>query len=43
MDIEFFANNLFVYIGKYIINLFSKRPIMDKIGFFKCILPNIFK
>ena len=39
MDIEFLANNLFVYIGKDIINLFSKRTIIDKIGFLKCILP----
>jgi hypothetical protein len=40
MDNEFLANNLFVYIGNDIINLFSKWSIMDKIGFLKCILPN---
>jgi len=43
MDIDFLANNLFVYIGKDIINLFSKRSIMDKISFLKCILSNFFK
>jgi len=37
MDNEFIANNLLVYIGKYIINLFSKHSIMDKIDFLKCI------
>jgi len=43
MDIEFLANNLFVYIGQDIINLFSKRSIIDRIGFLKRILPNFFK
>jgi len=50
MKNENLANNLFVYIGKYIINLFNKRSITDNIDFFffyghkidflKCILPN---
>ena len=38
MNNEFIANNLLVYIRKYIINLFSKHSIMDKVGFLKCIL-----
>jgi hypothetical protein len=42
MDNRFIANNLLVYIGKYIINLFSKNSIMDRIGFLKCILPKFF-
>jgi len=40
MDNEFIANDLLVYIWKYIINLFSKHSIMNKIGFLKCILSN---
>jgi len=43
MDIEFLANHLFVYIGKDIINQFSKRSSMDKIGFLKCNLPKKIK
>jgi len=41
--VSFLQNNLFVYIKKDIINLFSKQSFMDKIGFFKRILPNFFK
>ena len=43
MGNEFLANNLFVYIGKNIINLFCKQSIMDKIGFVKHILSNFSK
>jgi len=40
MDNKFIANNILVYVGKHIINLFSKHSIMHKIGFLKCILSN---
>jgi len=40
MENNFIANYLLVYIGQYIINLFSKHLIMDKIGFLKYILSN---
>ena len=38
---SFFANNLFIYNRKDIINLFSKQLIMDKIGFLKGILSDV--
>jgi len=40
---EFLANNIFVYIGKNIINLFCKQSIMDKINFLKRFLSNLSK
>ena len=40
---EFLTNNLFIYIQKDIINLFSKQSIMDKTGFLKHILSKVSK